>query len=269
MRSRPHSRYLLVTVGMVYIKAKEGSRRDILRDLVEMCRGVQHPLRGLFLRNYLLQCSRNQLPDGSSQRLASPPPASSEFFPQFSNSLGLFFTPSQASFPSLKVLLLGVLSLLYLPSPFHPFSHRSEQDGNVHDSIQFIEQNFSEMNKLWVRMQHQGHTREKEKREKERLELRILVGTNLVRLAQLEGLDITIYQKVSIFASRLSQSDVCCSSFCPCRRSYPMFWSRLSSAEMQSHRSTSWSASSRCSPMSSTCRPSTCSSSPALTSRRR
>ena len=55
--------YLLVTVGTVYIKSNEGSRRDILRDLVEMCRGVQHPLRGLFLRNYLLQCTRNLLPD--------------------------------------------------------------------------------------------------------------------------------------------------------------------------------------------------------------
>lgn len=30
-----------------------------------MCRGVQHPLRGLFLRNYLLQCTRNILPDVS------------------------------------------------------------------------------------------------------------------------------------------------------------------------------------------------------------
>ncbi len=28
-----------------------------------MCRGVQHPLRGLFLRNYLLQCTKNLLPD--------------------------------------------------------------------------------------------------------------------------------------------------------------------------------------------------------------
>lgn len=56
-------RYLLVTVGVVYIKTNEQSRRDILRDLVEMCRGVQHPLRGLFLRNYLLQCTRNLLPD--------------------------------------------------------------------------------------------------------------------------------------------------------------------------------------------------------------
>ena len=55
--------YLLITVGLVYIKTHEYSRRDILRDLVEMCRGVQHPLRGLFLRNYLLQCTRNVLPD--------------------------------------------------------------------------------------------------------------------------------------------------------------------------------------------------------------
>ncbi len=44
-------------------------------------------------------------------------------------------------------------------------------------------------------MQHQGHTREKERREKERLELRILVGTNLVRLSQLESVDSSYYQK--------------------------------------------------------------------------
>ena len=59
----PPPSYLLVTVGAVYIKVKEGSRKDILKDLVEMCRGVQHPLRGLFLRNYLLQSTKNQLPD--------------------------------------------------------------------------------------------------------------------------------------------------------------------------------------------------------------
>lgn len=64
------------------------------------------------------------------------------------------------------------------------------------DSIDFILLNFSEMNKLWVRMQHQGHTRDKEKREKERQELRILVGTNLVRLSQLDGVDVNLYQTV-------------------------------------------------------------------------
>lgn len=57
------SRYLLITVGLVYIKTKPVLCRDVLKDMVEMCRGVQHPLRGLFLRNYLLQCTRNVLPD--------------------------------------------------------------------------------------------------------------------------------------------------------------------------------------------------------------
>lgn len=131
--------YLLITVGTVYIKAHELSRKDILKDLVEMCRGVQHPLRGLFLRNYLLQCTKNILPD----------------------------------------------------------SHEDMSDGDGHgesgtvmDSVDFIHLNFAEMNKLWVRMQHQGHSRDRERRENERRELRILVGTNLVRLSQLECIDI-------------------------------------------------------------------------------
>lgn len=61
--------------------------------------------------------------------------------------------------------------------------------------------NFGEMNKLWVRMQHQGPSREKDKRERERRELRILVGTNLVRLSQLENLNVDIYSKVSRFGT--------------------------------------------------------------------
>jgi len=55
--------------------------------------------------------------------------------------------------------------------------------------------NFIEMNKLWVRLQHQGPSREREKRELERKELRILVGTNLVRLSQLEGVDLDMYMR--------------------------------------------------------------------------
>lgn len=60
------------------------------------------------------------------------------------------------------------------------------------------------MNKLWVRLQHQGHSKEREKREMERKELRILVGTNLVRLSQLEGVDLTMYRQV-ILPSILEQ----------------------------------------------------------------
>ncbi|KAL0683542.1 hypothetical protein Bca4012_050390 [Brassica carinata] len=55
--------YLLCTVGSVYIKSKQAPSKDVLKDLVEMCRGVQHPIRGLFLRSYLTQVSRDKLPE--------------------------------------------------------------------------------------------------------------------------------------------------------------------------------------------------------------
>ncbi len=85
--------------------------------------------------------------------------------------------------------------MYYSCSHITSLNTHSEKDGSIEDSITFVLHNFAEMNKLWVRMQHQGHTREKERREKERLELRILVGTNLVRLSQLESVDSSYYQK--------------------------------------------------------------------------
>lgn len=47
-------------------------------------------------------------------------------------------------------------------------------------------------------MQHQGHSRDRDRREQERRELRILVGTNLVRLSHLESVDCAKYEKVII-----------------------------------------------------------------------
>ncbi|XP_064466793.1 vacuolar protein sorting-associated protein 35-like [Ornithodoros turicata] len=152
--------YLLITVGMVYMKSNEESRKGILRDLVEMCRGVQHPLRGLFLRNYLLQCTRNILPDTDEEPLQNDSNADSS-----------------------KVELLM-------------YTRESEAGGTVKDSVDFVLLNFGEMNKLWVRMQHQGHSRDKDRRERERQELRLLVGTNLVRLSQLDSVDMDRYKKV-------------------------------------------------------------------------
>jgi len=52
-----------------------------------------------------------------------------------------------------------------------------------------------------------GHSREREKRERERQELRILVGTNLVRLSQLEGVDVNSYRKVRTFALLTADHD--------------------------------------------------------------
>lgn len=74
----------------------------------------------------------------------------------------------------------------------------SEYEGGVdtvNDAVEFIIQNFIEMNKLWVRMQHQGPSREKDKREKERNELRDLVGKNLHVLSQIEGVDLEMYKE--------------------------------------------------------------------------
>jgi len=132
--------YLLVTVGSAYIKLKEAPAKDVLRDLVEMCRGVQHPTRGLFLRTYLSEMTKDKLPDIGTEY--------------------------------------------------------EGRGGGPKEAIDFILQNFIEMNKLWVRMQHQGPMREKTKRENERSELRLLIGKNIARLSQLEGVDLSAYTRV-------------------------------------------------------------------------
>jgi len=168
--------YLLITVGLVFIKTQEYSRRDILRDLVEMCRGVQHPLRGLFLRNYLLQCTRNVLPDAL-------PIVQSGLEGQQINSTG--GGEENNDNESAQQAAAAAAAAAY---------QQQMNDGTVEDSIDFILLNFAEMNKLWVRMQHQGHSRDREKKERERMELRILVGTNLVRLSQLDNIDVEIYK---------------------------------------------------------------------------
>lgn len=130
--------YLLCTVGSVYMKSKEVPAKEVLKDLVEMCRGVQHPIRGLFLRNYLAQVSRDILLDISSE---------------------------------------------------------CEGDADtVMEAVEFVLQNFTEMNKLWVRIQLQGPARLREKQEKERNELRDLVGKNLHVLSQIEGVDLEMYK---------------------------------------------------------------------------
>ncbi|KAF8928415.1 Vacuolar protein sorting-associated protein 35 [Dissophora ornata] len=142
--------YLMVTVGSVYMEMPDAPVKEIMRDMMEMARGVQHPTRGLFLRYYLSGQTRNGLPLGTEDG----------------------------------------------------------PEGNITDSIQFILTNFIEMNKLWVRLQHQGHSKEREKRELERKELRILVGTNLVRLSQLDSVDLQVYQS-TILPSVLEQIVSC------------------------------------------------------------
>lgn len=41
--------------------------REILSDLLEMVKGVQHPLKGLFLRYYFLKMCKDKLPDSGNE----------------------------------------------------------------------------------------------------------------------------------------------------------------------------------------------------------
>lgn len=45
--------YLMITVGSVYMSIPDAPIKEIMKDIMEMSRGVQHPTRGLFLRHYL------------------------------------------------------------------------------------------------------------------------------------------------------------------------------------------------------------------------
>lgn len=128
--------YLMITVGTVYMGIEGAPVKEIMKDMMEMSRGVQHPVRGLFLRYYLSGQARDYLPTGAGDG----------------------------------------------------------PEGNMQDSISFVLTNFVEMNKLWVRLQHQGHSREREQRTRERQELQLLVGSNLVRLSQL--VDLESYRNV-------------------------------------------------------------------------
>ncbi|EGW33353.1 uncharacterized protein SPAPADRAFT_136278 [Spathaspora passalidarum NRRL Y-27907] len=115
--------YLMIVIGTTYMSTKGAPSKELMKDMIEMCHGVQHPIRGLFLRYYLSQRIKNLL----------------------------------------------------------PFSTAAD----FHDTVEFLIANFIEMNKLWVRLQHQGHSSERELRYQERKELKILVGSNLVRLSQI------------------------------------------------------------------------------------
>ncbi|KAI9468716.1 retromer complex subunit Vps35 [Coemansia sp. RSA 990] len=157
--------YLMITIGSAYMSLagpppQDGAHgsdsdeaipvREVMMDMLEMSRGVQHPTRGLFLRYYLSQMTKDYLPLGSTDG----------------------------------------------------------PEGSLEDSTHFILTNFVEMNKLWVRLQHQGLSRDKERREAERRDLRTLVGSNLLRLASLVGVPRLKYENV-ILPRLLSQVVSC------------------------------------------------------------
>jgi len=145
--------YLLVTAGSAYLKSGQVrafagrvsppavavlpvrrplqiGAKDLLNDLMDMVKGVQHPQRALFLRYYLHQKIKGpcggpaSTPLESRARLPAPPPP-----PRAADKL-----------PDVGTAYEGA-------------------GGNVRDAVDVIIRNFGEMNRLWIRMQVRGRAR--------------------------------------------------------------------------------------------------------------
>eukprot|EP01022_Parablepharisma_sp_SALTPOND_P000708 TRINITY_DN1044_c0_g2_i1.p1 TRINITY_DN1044_c0_g2~~TRINITY_DN1044_c0_g2_i1.p1 ORF type:complete len:857 (+),score=97.29 TRINITY_DN1044_c0_g2_i1:113-2683(+) len=131
--------YLMATVACVYIDTQEAPAKEVLKDLIEMAKGIQNPVRGLFFRYYLLKKFKDRLPDKGSKF--------------------------------------------------------EGEGGDVNDCTSFLIQNLTEMNRLWIRMQHSG-SKDKSRREADRHDVNMVVGENITRLSDLKGVDLDLYKDV-------------------------------------------------------------------------
>ena len=131
--------YLMITVGSIYIEKVPKSVHVILFDLLGVVKQVQNPIKGLFVRNYLLKMVKDKLPDKNN---------------------------------------------IY-----------EKQGGTFEDSLKFLIQNLEEMNLLWIRLLIGVDTNNKTQREKERDELKILIGESINKLSSLESLTKEIYEE--------------------------------------------------------------------------
>jgi hypothetical protein len=76
-----------------------------------------------------------------------------------------------------------------------PDKDNEEEGIKFDDTLKFILQNLEEMNRLWIRISSDVEGSEKLARDKERVDLKILVGESINRLASLDSLTIEIYEK--------------------------------------------------------------------------
>ena len=132
--------YLMITAGSIYIERVPRSTRIIIYDMLGLVKAVQNPIKGLFLRNYLLKMLKDKLPDKDN---------------------------------------------VYL-----------REGASFEDSIKFIIENMEEMNRLWIRLSGGVHGPEKVKRDKEREELKVLIGESMTKLSSLENLNLEIYEEI-------------------------------------------------------------------------
>ena len=201
--------YLLVCVGCVYVESREGKAKDVLRDLVEMAKGCQHPVHGLFLRAYLAQTvkGRGLLPDTGNELEKSGGGTvedSIEFtLSNFTEMNKLWVRMQRFNRQQQQQQQQsgsGGGSGTATPGggggggtgggegEGHGNNSEAYGSGSGHGYEQH--QQFATSRGIIDSTQL-----ERDRREKERLELRDIVGKNLTVLSQLEGVDIETYSE--------------------------------------------------------------------------
>ena len=130
--------YLMITAGAIYMEKVPRSVHVILFDMLGIVKQAQNPIKGLFVRNYLLKMIKDKLPDKDN---------------------------------------------VYI-----------REGGTFEDTLKFLLQNMEEMNRLWIRLLIGVSGKEKIERQKEREELKILIGESISKLSSLESLTQEIYE---------------------------------------------------------------------------
>ena len=54
--------YLMILVASCCIRTKQIPAKKLLYDILGMCKGIQHPMRGLFLRNFFIREMKDKFP---------------------------------------------------------------------------------------------------------------------------------------------------------------------------------------------------------------
>ena len=195
--------YLLVCVGCVYVESREGKAKDVLRDLVEMAKGCQHPVHGLFLRAYLAQTvkGRGLLPDTGNELEKSGGGTVED---------SIEFTLSNFTEMNKLWVRMQRFNRQYnsggqqrgsgggsgATTPGGGREGEGHGNGEAHGSGQHGGSVYEQHQQFTTSRGIIDSTQlERDRREKERLELRDIVGKNLTVLSQLEGVDIETYSE--------------------------------------------------------------------------
>ncbi|OAF65872.1 hypothetical protein A3Q56_06415 [Intoshia linei] len=136
----------------------------VLFDMIDMCRCAQEPQRGIFVRNFFLKCLEFLMPKRKKE-------VKNE---NKSNDTENEIIKNESE-----------------------MSNQSNEDDIVYDWISLFLINFREMNKLWLRMNYDGHTRDRSIREQSRLDVSSLIAANICYLSQLSFINFnTFFERI-------------------------------------------------------------------------